>query len=148
MKERVAVGLLLWGLMAIACSRFAQTNPTAITTFSLTPVPIVMATVAPTNTALPLTETPETISEWEGIPIIPGAMTGEGDEEGYVFTIRTTPQRVQEYYQLELEKLGWQAFVTDDSDSALTLIFTNDTSATLTITVIAKGEEALVLLAK
>lgn len=148
MKERIAVCLLSFGLVAVACSSFAQPSPTAIPTFSLSALPSVTATFAPTKTALPLTGTSEAASEWQGIPIMPGAMTGEGDEEGYVFTIQATPQEVQEYYQLELEKLGWQALATDDDDSSLTLIFTNEAAATLTVSVIAKGEEALVLLAK
>jgi hypothetical protein len=55
---------------------------------------------------------------------------------------------VQEYYQLELGQLGWQPFATGDGDSSLMLMFTNSASATLTISIIAKGDEVLVLLVK
>jgi hypothetical protein len=85
-------------------------------------------------------------SEWNGVPIMPGAITGEGDEEGYVFTIRATPQQVQEYYQLELEKLGWQLLSQEEGDSSVMLIFINSASETITVNVIAKDEDALVLL--
>jgi hypothetical protein len=110
-----------------------------------------------TETSLPSTETPDVLalvpegqpaSEWDGIPIMPGAITGEGDDEGYVFTIQATPQQVQEYYQLELEKLGWQPFATGDGDSSSMLIFMDDTSATLTVSILAKDDEVLVLLVK
>jgi hypothetical protein len=79
---------------------------------------------------------------------MPEAIAGEGDEESYVFTIKATPQQVQEYYQLELGKLGWQPFSTDNGDSSLMLMFTNNASATLTISIIAKGDQVLVLLVK
>jgi hypothetical protein len=60
-------------------------------------------------------------SEWKGIPIMPGAVAGEGDEEGYVFTIRATPQQVQDYYQLELGKLGWPSLAQGDGESSTML---------------------------
>jgi hypothetical protein len=154
-KKTIAASLLLLILFLTACSNPVQTTPTTVATLTLTVVP----TLIPTNTSLPPTEKPEAGSvlvpegqpaaEWNGIPIVPDAMAGEGDEESYVFTVKATPQQVQEYYQLELGKLGWQPFSTGDgSSSSLMLMFTNNTSATLTISVIAKGDEALVLLVK
>jgi hypothetical protein len=148
MKKRIAAGLFLFVLVANACSGFVQPSPTAIPAFTPTGVPISTATFVSTSTAPLLIETPGAASEWKGIPIMPDALTREGDEEGYVFTIQATPQEVQEYYQLELEKLGWQAFGTDEGDSSLMLIFINDASEVLTVSVIAKGDEVLVLLAK
>jgi hypothetical protein len=80
---------------------------------------------------------------------MPGALAGEGDEEGYVFTIKATPRQVQEYYDLELGKLGWHALAAGaGAKSSLLLIFTNDASETLNISIIAKGDECLVLLVK
>jgi hypothetical protein len=65
-----------------------------------------------------------------------------------VFTVKATPQQVQEYYQRELGKLGWQPFATGDGDSSPMLTFMDSSSATLTITILAKGDEVLVLLVK
>lgn len=79
---------------------------------------------------------------------MPDAVAGEGDEEGYVFTIKATPQQVQEYYELELGKLGWQPLSQEDGEASLMLIFMNEDSTTLTVSVIAKGDEVLVLLVK
>lgn len=154
-KKNIAARLLLLILFLTACSNRIQTTPTTVPTLTLTVVP----TLKPTDTSLPPTEKAEAGSalvpegqpaaEWNGIPIMPDALAGEGDEESYVFTVKATPQQVQEYYQLELGKLGWQPFSTGDgSSSSLMLMFTNNTSATLTISVIAKGDEALVLLVK
>lgn len=154
MKKPIAASLLLMIIILTACSNFMQPSPTASPTLTLTVLP----TLAPTNTFVPSTETPDAVSallpegqpasEWNGIPIMPEAIAGEGDEESYVFTVKATPQQVQEYYQLELGQLGWQPFATGDGDSSLMLMFTNSASATLTISIIAKGDEVLVLLVK
>ncbi|HUF00716.1 MAG TPA: hypothetical protein VMN99_15785 [Anaerolineales bacterium] len=156
MKTRVVASLLLPVLAFAACSDFVQPIATATPTFTLTSTRI--PAITPTNTPLPPTETPAAVStlvpegqpasEWNGIPIMPGAIAGEGDEEGYVFTVKATPQQIQEYYELELGKLGWQPFATGGGDLSLMLIFMNNASETLTVNVITKGAEALVLLVK
>ena len=154
MKKLIAASLLVLMLVLTACSNFIQPNPTVIPTLTFTVVP----TLAPTNTIVSSTKTPDAVSalipegqpasEWNGIPIMPDAIAGEGDDESYVFTVKATPQQVQEYYQLELGKLGWQPFATGDGDSSLMLMFMNNASATLTVSIIAKGDEVLVLLVK
>ena len=154
MKKPIATSLILLILVLAACSNFIRPNPTAIPTLTLTAIPALTLI----STPFPPTSAPDAVaalapegqpaSEWNGIPIMPDAIAGEGDEESYVFTIKATPQQVQEYYQLELGKLGWQPSATGDGDSSLTLIFTNDASATLTISLIAKGDNVLVLLVK
>jgi hypothetical protein len=112
----------------------------------------------PTETPLLPTETPDIVSalapegtpasEWQGIPIMPGAIAGDGDEESYVFTIRATPPQIQKYYQSELGKLGWQSSAQGEGESSLMLIFTKGDSTTFTVNILAKGEESLVLLVK
>ena len=75
-------------------------------------------------------------------------MTGEGDAEGYVFTIQATSQQVQAYYEEELGKLGWQAVGRTDEESSVTLAFVNSAAELLSITIIAREDQALVLLVK
>jgi len=77
-----------------------------------------------------------------------GAIAGEGDEESYVFTIQATPQQVQEFYELELLKLGWQSFAQEDRDSSMMLMFMKDSAETLMISILSKDDETLVLLVK
>lgn len=150
MKSPIAACLLLFAFVLTDCSSFAQPTPIPTPTGTFTAVPTRTATRAPTRTPTPLspTETPAAASAWNGIPIMPGAVAGEGDEESYVFTIRATPQQIQEYYELELGKLGWQLSVQEEGDASLLLIFINDASATLTVSIITRGEAALVLLVK
>ena len=154
MKKLVSIAFLL--LILSACS--IPLTPSGTPTFTALPTGTAIATQTPTVTHLPQSETPgvdsellsddQPANEWNGIPIMPGALAGEGDEEGYVFTIRATPQTVQDYYQLELGKLGWQLASQEQADSSMLLIFISTTSERLTIHVIAKDEEALVLLVK
>lgn len=148
MKSPSAACLLLLALILTACSSFAQPAPTPAPAGTFTAVPTRTATRAPIRTPSPPTETPATASEWNGIPIMPGAVAGDGDEESYVFTIQATPQEVQEYYELELGRLGWQLSAQEDDGASLLLTFMNDATATLTVSIIAKGDEALVLLVK
>jgi len=147
-KRFIVVCLFLLVLILTACSSLAQPTATPIPTPTLTVAPTRTATSTPTSTPLPPTETPAVASEWEGIPIMPGAVAGDGDEEGYVFTIQATPQQIQEYYELELGKLGWAASVQGAGNDSLILTFTKDASVMITVSIIAKGGEALVLLVK
>jgi hypothetical protein len=155
-KKNIAAGFLL--LTLAACSNFLQPTPTPSPTQTPTAIPTLTATVPPTETSGPPTATENVVatlapegepaSEWNGIPIMPGVITGEGDEEGYVFTITATSQQIQEYYELELGKLGWQSLAEGDGSSSSILIFTNEASETLSVSIITKGDDALVLLVK
>ena len=142
MNKIIAAGLLLLALNA--CSDTAQPTPIS------TAIPTLVATATRIPSPFPSTETPgaQPASTWNGIPIMPGAIAGEGDEEGYVFTIHATPQNVQEYYQLELGRLGWQLLSQEEGASSVILLFTNHASETLTVSILSKGDEALVLLVK
>lgn len=137
--------------MLSACSAVGHPSPAVVLASTFTPSP---TWISPTNTIASHIEAPNPVStlegqvaaDWNGIPIMPNAAAGEGDEESYVFTIKATPEQVQTYYQVELAKLGWQPLAADGGDSSL--IFTNGTSTTLTISILAKGDEVLVLLAE
>ena len=79
---------------------------------------------------------------------MPGAISGEGDQEGYVFTVKATSQQVQDYYQTELGKLGWQLSSRSEEGSSLILLFMNSASSVLTVNVLARQDTALVLLSE
>ena len=142
MKKVIAAHLIL--LLLSACSGKIQLTP------AVTEVPTEIVTVTPAPSPLPPSQTAvsQPTKEWMGIPVMPGATTGEGDEEGYVFTIKATSQQVQDYYQVELARLGWQPSDQETSNASVILNFTDSTAATLTISILAKGDEVLVLLVK
>ncbi|MGB8983055.1 MAG: hypothetical protein WCC12_14360 [Anaerolineales bacterium] len=145
MKTAISISALLFVLAVSAC----QPGATAVPTSAFTAVPTRTALPTPTPTrTLPLpTETPEAF-EWNGFPIMPGALAGEGDSESYGFTIQASPRDVQEYFELELGKLGWRSSIQGDGQTSLMLIFMKDASATLTVTILSEGDESLVFLVK
>ena len=149
MKKVIAAHLLL--LMLSACSDKIQLTP------AVTEVPTEVATVTLAPSPLPPSQTPESqpTKAWMGIPVMPDATAGEGDEEGYVFTIHATLQQVQDYYQevqdyyqVELARLGWQPFSQETRNASVILSFTDSAAATLTVSILSKGDEVLVLLVK
>jgi hypothetical protein len=157
MKEVIVTSLLLLALPIFGCSGLRQAAPIVAATSTFTAVPTLIETG--TLPVLSETEMLDTVSarvpegkpaiEWNGIPIMPGPIAGDGDAESYVFTIKATPQHVREYYEEELLKLGWNQFATEEGgDESLILMFMNTDSAILTVSIISKGDEVLVLLAK
>lgn len=70
---------------------------------------------------LPLpTEKPA--SEWNGIPIMPQAIAGEGDSKSYAFTVEATAVEVQSFYEKELGKLGWSLLGAGEGDTGVVLL--------------------------
>lgn len=156
MKKLIAAPLLL--LILASCSHSIEQTATVSPASTFTASSAEIAIFEPTMTALAPTDTPPAVSsptpegkpvaEWNGIPIMPGAITGEGDEDAYVFTIHASSRQVQDYYRLELAALGWQSLSQGTDGSSRMLTFSNDASGTLTINILARGEEALVLLTR
>ena len=142
MKKVIAAHLIL--LLLSACSGKIQLTP------AVTEVSTEIATVTQVPSPLPTSHTPESqpTQVWKGIPVMPGATAGEGDEEGYVFTIKATSQQVQDYYRVELARLGWQSSDQATGNSSVILRFTDSATATLTVSILAKGDEVLMLSVK
>lgn len=60
------------------------------------------------------------------IPVMPGALAGEGASWGYSFTIRSTLAQVRAYYKGELMKQGWELTGSGQADrGGWGLIFEN-----------------------
>jgi len=142
------ISISILALLSIVAASACQPAATAVPTVTFTAVPTRTVAPTPTKTPIPLTETPTAVPQWNGFPIMPGAVGGEGDDESYGFTIEATPREVQEYYEAELGKLGWRSSVQGDGQTSLMLIFMKDASATLTVTILSEGEESLVFLVK
>lgn len=136
--------------MALAsCSTFAP-KPTETPTHTATSLPTSTNTPEPTKTLVSPTETPSApilpmpsgkpLNEWEGIPVMPDAIAGEGDSTGYSFTIDALPEDIQTYYEKELAKLGWDIFASGQGETnAVLLIFMKNTN-TLTVSIIPQSD--------
>ena len=146
-------------LVLASCSAFAPQptetpipTETSLPTTTVTPEP----TNTPTQTPVPPTETPsapdlpmpsgEPASEWEGFPIMPNAIAGEGDNKGYSFTIDATPEEIQKFYEKELGKLGWNMFASGQgTTNAILLIFMKDAS-TFSVSIIPQPDGIMYVL--
>jgi hypothetical protein len=125
---------------------------TSLPTSTYTPEP----TTTPTETPIPPTDTPSApvlpmpsgkpSSEWEGIPVMPKAIAGEGDNKGYSFTINASPDEIQKFYEQELGKLGWNMFASGQgATNTILLIFMKDTG-TLSVSIIPQPDGTMYVL--
>ena len=154
-----AILLSVLVIVLTSCSSFAPKptetpipTETSLPTSTSTPEP----TNTPTKTPVPPTETPSApdlpmpsgkpSSEWEGIPVMPNAIAGEGDSKGYSFTINATPEEIQKFYEQELGKLGWNMFASGQgTTNAILLIFMKDAS-TLSVSIIPQPDGIMYVL--
>lgn len=60
------------------------------------------------------------LTEWEGIPIMPGAISGEitSDGGGYAFTTEADVEEIIDFYETELSNLGFEFKLTADEFGA------------------------------
>ena len=89
-------------------------TPPATATFEPTSVPITATPLPGTPPATPTISLPADapLKLWNGLPIIPGAITGEELDDRYRFMLTAKVEDVRKFYKTELPKLGWE-FVAD-----------------------------------
>lgn len=119
-----------------------------------TPVSQPTATLPPTVTPEPtLTQQfffPEPVGEpaanWEGIPVMPEAIAGNGDQESYLYSVFATSQEVKDFYCRMLSNDGWGLLGEGQSDvgESVMIIFSKDTNI-LTISILPAREDGKVL---
>jgi len=88
----------------------------------------------------------EPLSEWNGIPIISSATSGEESSGLYSYKASATVAEVFDYYKTEMTNLGWSEFfsVPDTGSGALLTYQKGDSVVSITIT--ADGDGVLVFL--
>jgi len=87
------------------------------------------------------------VTEWNGIPIMPQASAGQefADQKSYSFKGNMTAQEVQDYYNTEMVKLGWNSTPSlPGSSTGAILLFSKDSSV-LTIAVNSSDGETVVI---
>ncbi|HCS39725.1 MAG TPA: hypothetical protein DIW44_09105 [Anaerolineaceae bacterium] len=150
-----AIVLSILVIVLASCSSFApKLTETPIPTATNAPIPT--STPKPTIIAVTPTETPskpvlpmpsgKPSSEWEGIPIMPNAIAGEGDNLGYSFTINASPDEIQKYYELELGKLGWSIFATGQGKTDTVLLIFMKDGGTLSVSIFAQPDHIMYVL--
>lgn len=158
---------LLLVILLSACGRSAAATPTATAaitapqpTVTTTPaLPRATFTALPTATAAPTRPpTPTTLPtltaavdlplpvgtpahEWQGLPIMPDATAGDGDAQGYWFTITATPTQIQEFYDKALTPQGWSLLTVGTGQTGNTLMIYQKEAQTVSIAIIPRAED-------
>ena len=134
-----------------------------------TPAPTAVPEVEPTHTGVPPTETPvlptvtpvpptpeevptefilplpsgTPVADWKGVAIIPGALSGEGDDTYYSFTTDKPLEEVQAFYENELVALGWSELAVGEGEEGASILFFTREEQTFTVSIIPQSEGLL-----
>ncbi len=154
-----AILLSILILALASCNTFAP-PPTATPTSTATSLPTATNTPTPTNTPtktpVPPTETPSVpvlpipsgkpVSEWEGIPIMPNAIAGQGDSKGYSFTVNASADEIQQFYEKELGKLGWKVFASGQGTTSVILLFFMKETSVMTVSIFPQPDGIMLVM--
>lgn len=86
------------------------------------------------------------VTNWEGIPVMPNAIAGDGDSQGYTFTIKATTEEVQKFYEKTMSKLGWNMFASGQGTTEAILLIFMKGSDTMTISIIPQPDDLMYVL--
>lgn len=86
------------------------------------------------------------LSEWNGIPVMPGAIAGDESEGLYGYTIKVDVKAVQDFYAEKLPALGWSETFTMPDSSGLAVLVYQKGSQMLTVTITTLDDHLLVML--
>jgi hypothetical protein len=62
------------------------------------------------------------LAEWNGIPVMPGAIAGEALENGYQFTTAADLDEIKNFYETELSNLGFDLETTVDQSAGYAVL--------------------------
>jgi len=146
-------------------SRAPRAAPTSTrVAFTATPAPssTPLSTLAPLSTRAATLATPLAIgklpmpigipvSSWHDFPIMPGVIAGQdNDKGGYLYSVRATPQQIQDFYTGEMKKLGWDLLTADtkaNDPGYRFLIYNQANYPTLSVLMSVQGDTTIVFLA-
>jgi hypothetical protein len=105
-------------------------------TYEVVAIGIIAQTATTPESVLP-SGTP--LAVWQGIPIMPSAISGETTADVYQFTIRTSVDEVANYYKTELPKLGFN-FQGMEEGSGYTSLYFSDSATTIVLFIAPLGD--------
>lgn len=62
------------------------------------------------------------LADWNGIPIMPGALAGETVDGGYQFTIQASIDEITSFYETELSNLGYELTLNVNETAGYTIL--------------------------
>lgn len=109
MKHTIVASICI-ALLLSACTPAAPA-PTPLPPTE-TPAPVTATPLPPTSTPEPAQpEMPNIIpvvDSWEGVPVMPGAISGMFELGDYFYTIGATKDEIGAFYQTIMADLGWE----------------------------------------
>lgn len=81
----------------------------------------------------------EPIAEWQGIPIMPGALRGGETSQGYEFTTLAAIDGITRFYQVALADMGY-SLTTSGEQAGVTFLLFDKGSAQVVIGILPAGE--------
>ena len=106
--------ITLLGIAVLLCA--CSPNATIPTPPAQTEIPILATPTLLPPTIMPeSTETPTkmtgiipVVESWEGVPVMPGAISGMFEMGDYVYTIDANAEEITAFYERAMPDLGWQ----------------------------------------
>ncbi len=108
-------------------------------------------TLSPTETAriiARLKPTGQPASEWNGIPIMTGALAGEEKDGVYRYTTSVNQEEIQAFYKRELSQRGWELAGTKEGNAGAVLLIFSTNEDTVSITILPDQSKFLVMIIK
>lgn len=119
-----AAAILLAGCSALAPAPTPTATPSPPSTPTppptatrVVPMPSALATPSPMERAG--AGTSDAGSEWEGIPVIPGAMDGSTAGFSYTYAVDMQIDEAEAFYRTQMEAHGWQLAERQASDQSM-----------------------------
>lgn len=147
MKKTQVAYFVILVLLLSGCAGNAQ--PTAAPLSDFTPIPfedVETPVSVPTDVVASLVPHGQPLSEWNGIPIMPGAIEGEGDASAYRFTTAASWVEIQAFYANQLSQLGWELLGSAEGENGAVMLIFEGGEKTVSISIVPNGENSIVVI--
>ena len=161
MSKNVGAIIILISLTLLAACAPATPVATETPPPSLTPTVAASDTPAltPTPTGADAAATPDIFTElnpastplkkWNNLPIMPGAIAGDGNDTSYYFTTKATQDAIKSYYDQQMKTLGYDPLAVGNGEGgAVVLFYQSASGATADISLFTKNDTILVMFVK
>jgi 1-aminocyclopropane-1-carboxylate deaminase/D-cysteine desulfhydrase-like pyridoxal-dependent ACC family enzyme len=77
---------------------------------------------------------------------MPNAIAGEGDSQGYSFTINASADEIQQFYERELAALGWKVFASGQGTTSAILLFFMKETSVMTVSIFPQPDGIMLVM--
>jgi hypothetical protein len=88
------------------------------------------------------------MNEWNGIPIMTGALAGDERDGMYRFTTLASREEIQAFYKRELSQRGWELTGTKEGNAGAVLFIFSTEEDTVSISILPNRDKLLVMIIK